>query len=143
MAGSLGALEMGVAFGRIIAVPVRCSNKQLTASNSAQPNKVRPGIKGRIVGIMAQPGDLGAGTAATGIQIDVRKGTTLLHSVSIVLQSSSTLNTTAALLSPTLVALAATRAVAIDDYLSCDITLTGGSTLTLDGTGVIVYIARE
>ena len=32
---------------------------------------------------------------------------------------------------------------ALDDYLAVDVTLTGGSTITLDGTGVLVYIARE
>jgi hypothetical protein len=137
------ALVNGVGFGRVICIEVSCSKKQLTASNTAQPNKIYPGIKGRIVGIRPVPGVIGAGTAATGIALDVRKGTTLLHATSIPLQSSSTLATTDAILAPTLSTTAATRAIAIDDYLACDVTLTGGSTITLDGTGVLVYIARE
>lgn len=127
-------------------VPVRIQHpKQLTASNSAAGNKVPCGVKGRVVGICGIGGVIGYGSTPTDFDITVYKGaSTALHATAIPIIDSSTRATEgAAALKPTLSTTDATVKVEETDYLWCEYTLTGGSTITLDGPGAVVLIARE
>lgn len=125
------------------AIHLPVSRRQLTASNTAQTYKRRMEHAGKVVKVVADAGVYTYGTIATDIDISVRKNTTVLHSVPIPIVDSSTLATTDAVLSPTLVALRTTKRFAKDDYLSAELEITGGSTPVIDGMGVIVHVTRE
>ena len=125
----------------IITLPV--SGKQLTASNTAQPHKVRMPRAGRVVGIVGYPGTLTYGTIPTDMDVTVRKGTTALHSDPVPVINSSTIATTEALLSPTLTVTRASKKFSGGDYLSAEVEFTGGSTITLDGDVALVAVVWE
>ena len=95
--------------------------------------------KGRVVAISGWVGTIGGTTDPTDVDLMVEKGTTDLHTLIPAVNSS----TDAGPLMATLVTTAASLAVAAGDILHLDITVTGGTSPTIDGIGAHVFIARE
>lgn len=139
---TIPGLPLAPGVGSVVCIPV-IHPKQITATVATGTHRVRAGVKGRVVKIEAQPGIHGGSTVVTDLDILVKKGTTSLHATVIAAVDGSTAATTDAALSPELSTTAADVAIDVDDYLTCTYTLTGGSSPTIDGAGVLVYIARE
>lgn len=139
---TIPGLPLAPSVGHVVCIPV-IHPKQIGADVAAGTHKVYPGIKGRIVKVVGIPGIQGGSTPVTDLDLIVKKNTTSLHSTAIAAVDSSTAASTDAVLSPTLSTTAATVAIAVDDYLTVDYDITGGSTPTIDGAGALVYIARE
>lgn len=136
------ALPLSAGVGNVVAIPV-IHPKQITADVQETVYKVYPGIKGRIIKVVGVPGIHGGTTVVTDLDLIAYKSTTALHSTAIPAVNASTAASTDAVLSPTLTTTAASVAIAEDDYLAVDYDVTGGSSPTIDGAGVIFYIARE
>jgi hypothetical protein len=136
------ALPLSPAVGSVVCIPV-IHPVQITADVAATVHKVYPGIKGRIIKVVAIPGIHGGTTPVTDLDITANKSGTALHSTVIAAVNASTAASTDAVLSPTLSTTAATVAIAEDDYLSNLYDVTGGSSPTINGAGVLYYIARE
>lgn len=125
----------------VIAVPV-IHPVQITADVAETVHKVYPGVKGRIVRVVAQNGIHGGSTTpATDLDIIPYKSTTAL-SAAIAARNSST-DATGTSLYASLTSTASALAIAETDYISCDYDITGGSTPTVDGAGAIFWIALE
>lgn len=136
------AIPLSPSFGDVLTLFIQ-HPKQITTTVAAGTYKVYPCVKGRVVKIVGVPGIHAGTTVMTDLDLTVKKGTTALHGTAIAAVDSSTAASTDAVLSPSLVATAATLAIAEDDYLDVTYTVTGGNSPTCDGAGVIVYIARE
>jgi len=136
------ALTLSPAVGNVIAIAIT-HPAQITTTVAAGTYKVYPCIKGRVIKLVGIPGVHAGTTVMTDLDLTVKKGTTALHGTAIAVVDSSTAASTDAVLSPTLVATAATLALADTDYLDVTYTVTGGNSPTCNGAGVIVYIARE
>lgn len=136
------ALPLSAGVGNVVAIPV-IHPKQITGDVQETVYKVYPGIKGRIIKVVGVPGIHGGTTVVTDLDLLAYKSTTVLHSTAIPAVNASTAASTDAVLSPTLTTTAASVAIAEDDYLAVDYDITGGNSPTIDGAGVIFYIARE
>jgi len=132
------ALPLSANVGRVVCVPV-IHPVQVTADVAETVHKVYPGIKGRVIKVVGIPGIHGGGTPMTDLDLIPYVSTTAL-SAAIAAVNSSTAASTDAVLSPTITG---TATITEDDYISVDYDVTGGSTPTADGCGVLFYIARE
>lgn len=123
---------------RVVCIPV-IHPKQITADVQETVHKVRPGLKGRVIKVVGVPGIHGGSTPMTDLDLIPYINTTAL-TAAIPAVNSSTAASTDAVLSPTITG---ANAIDVDDYISVDYDVTGGSTPTADGCGVLFYIALE
>lgn len=134
------ALPLSAGVGRVVCIPV-IHPVQVTADVAETVHKVYPGIKGRVIKVVGIPGIHAGSVVATDLDLIAYVGTSALNATAIPVVNGSAAAATDALLSPTLTA--ANQAIGEDDYISVDYDITGGTSPTVDGCGVLFYIARE
>lgn len=135
------SIPLSKSVGDVICVPV-IHPVQIAADVANTVHKVYPGVVGRIVAIQAIPGIQGGTTVVTDLDITAYKSGTTLNSTPIAAVNSSTA-ATGATLTATISASATVAKLAVTDYLSVKYDVTGGNSPTIDGAGILVYVARE
>lgn len=132
------ALPLSAGVGNVVCIPV-IHPVQVGADVAETVHKVYPGIKGRVIKVVGVPGIHAGSVVMTDLDLIPYVGTTAL-SAAIPVVNSSTAASTDAVLSPTITG---TATITEDDYISVDYDVTGGTSPTADGCGVLFYIARE
>lgn len=114
---------------------------QVTVDIADAAVKCKSPVKGTVVGILGRARALG-GTPHTDVAVEVLKGSTALLSANLPVVASSAL--TAGGTWGSLSTVAGALQVAVDDVLAIKlIDITGGSTPTLDGLEVEIWICRN
>ena len=114
--------------------------KQITADVAAGVHKVPCPVKGTVVRVQSIAGIQGGTTPVTDLDITPKKNTTSLCSAVLAAVDSSVADED---VEGTLSATAADLACDVGDYFTCGYDITGGSSPTIDGAGVLITIARR
>lgn len=138
----MAGLPLDASVGNVVAIPV-IHPVEIGADVAETVYKVYPGIKGRIIKVVGIPGIQGGSVVATDLDLTFYKSTTVLNSTAVAAVNSSAAASTEAALTATLTTTAASVAIGVDDYISIDYDITGGTSPTVNGAGAIFYIARE
>ena len=124
---------------QVICLPFPCCRQ--IAATTTDAFTLKPGFKGRVVGASASVGLIGGTTEATDVDIMFEKTATDILAAQIAAVQSSAVVSGGAL--GTLSTTSADLAFTATDIFHMDVTLTGGSSPTVDDVMGFLFVVRE
>jgi hypothetical protein len=123
--------------GDIYCLPIDVG-RQLTATTT-EAQKVKVPFKGRMIKVVGGVGAIGGSVVPTDVDLMIQKGVTDLLTAPIPAVDASAIAATP----PTGSVVAAQEALAEDDVINLDVTVTGGTSPTVNGIFVHIWLVRE
>lgn len=124
---------------QVICIPFPCTRQIAATTADSFTHKI--GFKGRVVGASASVGAIGGTTEATDVDVMFEKGTQDILAAQLAAVQSSAIVSGGA--NGTVSTTSADLAFTATDVFAMDVTLTGGSSPTVDDTMGFLYVVRE